>query len=239
MARAAAAPVEIGEIINFSGGANLRDAPSELAPNEAYGSYNCTFDERGGVASRLGYQKRNGVAIAAAKVVNDFYSQLLGVTITQVGSSIYRADSTSAAKTFSTTGCVTFAEFNALVVAVHPVDGIWTSPDGTVWTKVVAANAPTTGTLCVETWQARLFVGLSDGTLHWSDEGTIATWTATNFVSVWEKNQAPIVALHIGSGQDIQGTGVARVQARFGLSDQRSADGRLHRSLDDRRGCGP
>jgi hypothetical protein len=115
-----APPVEIGEITNFSGGANLRDAPSELAPNEAYGSYNCTFDERGGVASRLGYQKRNVTPIAAAKVINDFYSHMLGVTITQVGASLYRADSTSAAKTFTTSGCVTFTEFNNARRRVSP-----------------------------------------------------------------------------------------------------------------------
>jgi hypothetical protein len=138
-------------------------------------------------------------------IVNDYYSQLLGVTLTQCGRSLYRAASTVSVHTFSSAACVTFTEINGVVIACHPVDGLWSSPDGSVWTKITAANAPTTGTLCVETWQARLFVGLSDGTLHWSDEGTIATWTATNFVAVWEEDQAPIVALHIGSGQDIRG----------------------------------
>lgn len=206
MARGVAVPdIGIGQIANFAGGPNFRDTTDELAANESYGSYNCTFDERGAVASRLGYVKRNVTPLAAAKVVNDFYSSLLGVQLTQAGADLFRGDSNVSVHTFSTTGCVTFAEFNTVVVAVHPIDGIWTSPDGTVWTKVVAANAPTTNTLCVATWQARLFVGLSDGTLHWCDEGTLATWTATNFVAVWEKDQAPIVALHVGSGQDIQG----------------------------------
>lgn len=207
-ARTVSAPgLESGQITNFAEGPNFRDSPSELAALETYGSWNVTYDERGGASSRLGYQKRNGSALGTAgeKVVNDYYSPLLNLQLTQVNAKLYRADNTTAVKTFTTNACVTFAEINSLVIACHPVDGLWSSPDGTTWTKITAANAPTTGTNCVATWGARLFVGMSDGSVHWSDPGTVATWTSTNFVSVWMKNQAPIVALHVGSGQDIQG----------------------------------
>lgn len=207
MARSSAPPIELGQISNFSGGPNYRDSPSELAAAEVYGSYNITFDERGGASSRLGYAKRNGTPLGAAteKVINDYYSPLLGLQLTQVNAKLYRNDNITSVKTFTTNACVTFTEINGLVIACHPVDGLWSSPDGTTWTKIVATNAPTTGTLCVATWQARLFVGMSDGSVHWSDAGTVATWTSTNFVQVWMKDQQPIVALHIASGQDIIG----------------------------------
>jgi hypothetical protein len=69
----------------------------------------------------------------------------------------------------------------------------------------VAANAPTTNTLCVATWQGRLWVGMADGSVHWSNAGTLATWTVTNFNPIWSIDQDPIVALAVGSGQDIIG----------------------------------
>lgn len=137
--------------------------------------------------------------------VNDYYSPLLGVTLTQVGKYLFKGDSTASVKTFSSAACVTFCDFANVVIAAHPIDGLWQSTDGTTWTKITAANAPAGGTNCVAAWQARLFVGLTDGTVHWCNEGTLATWDANNFVAVWEVDQEPIVALHVGSGQDIQG----------------------------------
>lgn len=148
---------------------------------------------------------RNGGLVHGDFVVNDFYSSLLGVSLTQSGKNLYKSDNLAPVKTFTTSACITFTEIAGTVIACHPVDGLWQSADGSVWTKITAANAPTTNTLCVAAWQARLFVGLSDGTVHWSDEGTLTTWTATNVNPIWEKDQQPIVALAVGSGQDIQG----------------------------------
>lgn len=198
--------LEAGILSNFSGGPNFRDSPSELGPTETYGSWNCTYDERGGVASRLGYAKRNATPLGGVgdRIVNDFYSELLGVTLTQAGKSLYRADGATAVHTFTTNGCCTFTEFAGKVIVGHPADGLWYSTDGTAWTQITSANAPTTA-LCVATWQAKLWVGLSDGSVHWSNSGDPLTWTSTDFNNVWTKDEEPIVALHIGSGQDIQG----------------------------------
>lgn len=137
-------------------------------------------------------------------VINDYYSRLLGSQLTQVGVNLYLADNTTAVHTFTTTDCVTFAELNSLVIAAHPVDGIWYSSDGNTWTKVTDADAPTKP-LCVTTWQARLYVGLADGSVHWSDPGDPTAWTGTSFNEIWTKDQQPIIALHVGSGQDIIG----------------------------------
>lgn len=193
--------IEIGQITNFSGGPNFRDSPTELAATESYSAYNVTFDERGGVQSRLGYTKR-GSSLAASLVVNDFYSPLLSGFITQVGTSIYFGG--SSVKTFTTNGCVTFAELGGKVIAGHPVDGLWYSTNGTVWTQITSANAPATAN-CIKTWNAKLFVGMSDGSVHWSAASDPLTWASTDFNEIWTKDQKPIVALAIGSGQDIQG----------------------------------
>lgn len=197
--------IEIAEVTNFSGGPNFRDSPTELAANESYSAYNCTFDERGGVSSRLGYVKRNGSPLGAGvKIVNEFYSTILGAFVTQAGTGLYTADNTTVRKTFTTSDICTFAELAGKVIVGHPVDGLWYSTDGITWTHITSANAPTTAN-CIATWNAKLFVGMSDGSVHWSNASDPLTWTSTDFNAVWTKDQKPIVALYIGSGQDIQG----------------------------------
>ena len=195
---------EIAEITNFSGGVNFRDSATELAANESYSAYNCTFDERGGVASRLGHTKRNGTPLAASPVVNEFFSPLLNEFVTQVGTGLYTGDNTTSRHTFTTNGCVTFAELGGKVIVGHPADGLFYSTDGITWTHITSANAPATAN-CICTWNAKLFVGMSDGSVHWSNASDPLTWTNTDFNEIWTKDQKPIVALAIGSGQDIQG----------------------------------
>lgn len=193
--------IQVAEVTNFSGGPNFRDSPTELAANEAYDAYNVTFDERGGVQSRLGYSKR-GSSLAASIVVNDYYSPLLGGFLTQVGTGLYFSGTSR--HTFTTNTCVTFAELGGKVIVGHPADGLWYSTDGITWTQITSVNAPTTAN-CIATWNAKLFVGLADGSVHWSNASDPLTWTSTDFNEIWTKDQKPIVALAIGSGQDIQG----------------------------------
>ena len=173
---------------DFSGGPNLRDTPPELAKNELPDDMNVTFDERGGAASRKGYAKRNGTPFGAGLVINEFWSQVLGKWVTQAGKSLYLDDTNTIRQTFSTTDTVTFTELNSLVIACHPADGIYTSPDGITYTKVADADAPTKPTCC-EVWQNKLFVGDATGTVHWSNVGDPTAWTATDFNKLWEKDQ--------------------------------------------------
>lgn len=198
--------IEVGEISNFSGGENLRDSSTELAANEVYSAWNVSFDQRGGVQSRLGYVKRNLSTLGSGvKIVQDYFSPLLGVFLTQAGSGLYLNNGTSVVHTFTTSDCLTFAELGGKVIASHPVDGLWWSTDGSTWTHITSANAPTTGTNYIETWESKLFVGMSDGTVRWSAASDPLTWNANDFNAIWTKDQRPIVSLHIGSGQDIQG----------------------------------
>lgn len=203
MARSQTPGLEGASVRDFSGGINLRDAAGELGENELADGYNITFDERGGVASRLGYTLFNTTVFSGGEIVNVFWSQVLGKLITQAGPSLYLDTTNTARKTFTTSETVTFAELNSLVVACHPTDGLYTSTDGVTWTAVADPDAPK-GT-CVAVWQSKLFVGCPDGSVRWSDATDPTAWTATSFNKLWEKDQQPIVALHPGSGQDIQG----------------------------------
>lgn len=204
MATAPANALKGDEARDFSGGINLRDAPPQLAANELEDSWNVTLDERGGASSRLGYEQYNTVQFdTGALVVNEWPSPLLGTNITQVGAKLYKGTSNTATKTFSTSAIVTFRELNSLIIACHPIDGLFTSPDGVTWTVVADADAPKGS--CIEVWQNKLWVGCADGSVHWSAAGDPTAWTSTDFNKLWEKNQAGIVALNIGSGQDITG----------------------------------
>lgn len=61
-----------------------------------------------------------------------------------------------------------------------------------------------TGT-CIATWQTKVWVGKPNGQVQWSAIGDPDHWVPTDFNDIWEKDAQPIIALHIGSGQDIQG----------------------------------
>lgn len=202
MARTAAA-LKGDTLRDFSGGPDIRDASSQLALNEDSDAWNVTFDERGGVSSRLGYTKDNATAFSGGAVINQFWSQLLNAKITQAGLSLYLGTTNTARKTFSTDERVTFCELNSVVVACHPTDGLYTSADGVTWTAVADADAPKG--VCVATFQNKVFVGDSTGKVSWSAAGDPTAWTSTDFNKLWEHDQAGIIAMHIGSGQDIQG----------------------------------
>lgn len=188
---------------DFSGGPDIRDASSQLALNEDSDAWNVTFDERGGVSSRLGFTKDNSTVFSAGLVINQFWSQLLNAKITQAGKSLYLGTTNTARQTFSTSEIVTFCELNSVVVACHPTDGLYTSADGVTWTAVADADAPKG--VCVATFQNKVFVADSAGKVSWSAAGDPTAWTSTDFNKLWEHDQAGVVAMHIGSGQDIQG----------------------------------
>lgn len=167
-------------------------------------AWNVTFDERGDAASRLGYVKQNPAVFPAGAVVAVFWSGLVDERVTQAGTTLYLGDDITARHVFSTAEPCGFAETNDLLVAAHPADGLFTSPDAVTWTKVADLDAPAKP-LCVAVWQNKLYVGAGDGTVYWSQPGDPAGWDANDFIRIWEKDQEPVVALHPASGQDIQG----------------------------------
>lgn len=195
--------LQSGSATDFSGGPNIRDAASELSKNECLDAWNVTFDERGGVSSRLGMVKYNGTAYGGDLIQNEFWSQILSTKIVNAGAKLYKGTSNTVNKTFTTTARATFTELGVYVIACHPVDGLFTSVDGVTWTAVADVDAPK-GT-CIATWQNKVWVGKPDGSVAWCAAGDPLTWSATDFNKLWEKDTQAIVALHIGSGQDILG----------------------------------
>src|SRR5690242_19307383 len=87
--------------IDFSGGTNARDWPSELSPNEFPFSQNITIDERGYVQKRLGYEDRYGTAIGTGFVSNLFYWATQDIVVAQIGANLHK-DSGASFKTFTT-----------------------------------------------------------------------------------------------------------------------------------------
>lgn len=188
---------------DFSGGPNLRDAAPELAANECVDAYNVTFDERGGVSSRLGSAKYNASVYQAALVQNVFDWKAGNTVIVQCGAKLYKGTSTVANKTFTTAARVGFAEHAGYLMVVHPVDGLFSSTDGVTFTAVADPDAPKGDVLAV--WQNKLYVAGLTSRVTWSDAGNPLSWTSTSFVELREKDDETIVALEGASGTDIAG----------------------------------
>lgn len=59
--------------------------------------------------------------------------------------------------------------------------------------------------ICVATWQNKLWVGKTNGSVAYSNAGTPLAWTATDFNNIWTKDAKAVVALHVASGENILG----------------------------------
>lgn len=143
-------------LANFSGGLNLRDAPTELANTETPDCMNVTLTEIGGVQKRLGYIKKNPSPFTTAHPPQNLFGwKTAGVELTQCGPDVFRNNGTSSVHMFSTADRAAFAEFAGSVYAIHPVDGVIHSSDGTTWHAIAGSPKGT----CLEPWQNRLLCG--------------------------------------------------------------------------------
>lgn len=170
---------ELG-LADFSGGLNLRDAPTELANNESPDLWNVTLDERGGIVKRAGYVKKNPAPYTTGSPPQQGYEwKLNGTVLTQCGPDLFKDDATASVHTFSTAARVGFAEFASAVFAIHPVDGVYRSTDGITWTHVPGSPAGTV----LEPWQNRM-LALGDPanvtTLYASAIGDARNWSTTD-----------------------------------------------------------
>jgi hypothetical protein len=191
---------------NFAGGPNVRDAASELAPDEVLDSLNISYDERGGAVERLGMAKFNGSAYGGGVVQNEWWSTTAGALIVQAGASLYKGTSTVANKTFSTSARVGFADFAGKLCVIHPVDGLFTSTDGVTFTVVADVDAPKGN--CLEVWQNKLWSAgdpTNKARVTWSVAGDPTNYSATDFNEIRTKDNEQIVALKIAPGIDVLG----------------------------------
>lgn len=209
MATRTRASLKLDSMRDFSGGPNLRDAPPEFALNEGGDAWNVMFDERGGVTARLGYAKFNTTLFgSSAPIRNIYWSSMLGALITQAGASLYKGASTTAAKTFTTAARADFAEMAGLVIAAHPVDGLFKTSDAVTWTAVGGVGTPTKCD-ALAVWQNKLWVndrtGANPSRVYFSNAGAPDAFGSTSFVDLREKDNEQVVAFHISSGQDVLG----------------------------------
>lgn len=200
----------------FAGGLNLRDAPTELKPNESPSAWNVTLDERGGVVKRLGYEKWN--ASPATNLFQDsYYSELLNLNFwwSPADGKLYKDSSGTLTNvaTFSTasaTNRVSLVDFAGSTYCIHPVDGLQVTTDGASFTTVTTtghtAAVPSGDLLAV--WQNKLWIASSSSNrLSFSAPGDPTDWDSAGgggTVDIREKDDASIVALHGGSGIDFQ-----------------------------------
>lgn len=196
-------PVRAFEILDFSGGWNCADAASQVKPNESPDCMNVTLAEHGGLVMRLGLQRVNGSALAGV-LTNLYYSKVLALYFFQVGATLYRTTdfgSASSVATLSTGGRLAFVDFLNKMVAVHPVDGVFTY-DGTTWTNTTATVKGT----CAAVWQNKVFVGDSKR-LWWSEPSNVAFGfdTVNDFNDIREVDDEAITALGVGQGMDSEG----------------------------------
>lgn len=198
---------------DFSGGLNLRDAPSQLAANESPDCMNVTLDERGGVTKRLGLVRVTTGGSLASPPLNLFYWATGGITIVQVGAIVYKTTdfvTFTLLHTFTTAARVAFTDFQYQLVTVHPVDGVWVSTGGAfTQTAGGTANMEAVKGTCIASWQNKCWVGgdpVNKSRLWFCEPGDPAKWTiASAWIDIREKDDLSITALGIGQGMDIAG----------------------------------
>lgn len=235
---------------DFSGGLNLRDAPSEVADNESPDLLNVTLDERGGVVKRLGRTKYNSSQLNSTAFQNLFYWQTGQLMFTQQGTSIYNTNGggtwSAAVKTFSTSARVAFCDFQGKVVVVHPVDGVFTSTDGTTFTQTAGGtnNMEAVRGNCIAVWQNKVWVAgdPNNPPRVWaSNAGDPTKYTiATDFVDVREKDNALVTALGAGHGEDVQahaGLLVFKEESCYRINSANATTGFTFTTLDTQYGA--
>jgi hypothetical protein len=194
---------------DFSGGLNLRDAPSQVGDTEASDCMNVTCDERGGVVKRLGTQKYNATPIAGATGIKYMYfSDATNRMLAQVGTDLYATDGGGtwgpSIKTFTTTDRCHIVDFLKKAVIIHPVDGTFVYDGTTVGARV--ANSPVGD--CIAVWQNALWTaGDPDQRqrLTRSDLGQI-TWPAAPITNdIRDRDDQRIKCLAFSQGLDTQG----------------------------------
>ena len=127
-------------LTSFDGGLNIRDAPTEVAPNETPDCMNITLDERGGATSRLGINKLNGASLLPQSPTFLYYSTvadaLLAYISTDAGvGKLYNSTDAGVTwsvvtATFTAGASAAIIDFKDRVVLVNTLDGVYSYPSG-------------------------------------------------------------------------------------------------------------
>lgn len=201
-----------GEIVldDFAGGVNTRDDLSAIPQNESgFGTHDVHFDSGGAVTKRLVHAAYTGMpALPAGTPGFLFYSSVLNLFFTQVGTQLYRAAPGAGAWTatgavFGSTASIAMCDFAGRVVYCHPVSGTFTY---NVAEGVVNRSATVKGST-IAVWQNYAWVGgdptdtTTQARLYRSKVGDPTVWAAPDgaTVDLREKDSEIITALHGGT----------------------------------------
>lgn len=196
---------------DFSGGLNLRDAEARLSPRETPDCMNVTFDDRGGVMARLGYTIDGAMAaLAGGDISNGYFSEVLGQLVVQAGARLWRRTAAGAyteieraagADAFTTSARAGFCDFRttadgAVLIAVHPVDGVLKF--NLTLGVISVVTAAVRGDSCV-VWQNKVWVTGDPNNrqrVWWCNAGDAGTWTtASDFNDIRDDNDQDCVAI--------------------------------------------
>ena len=195
------------KLLDFSGGWNLRDAPSELAENESPDLLNVQLDPRGGVIKRLGYDRIGSGTVLSAAPSNIFYWDTNDRFIVQVGATVYSTQNFvtfTSIHTYSDASIAAFCDFQNRLVAVHPTDkvAVW---DGTTWTAI--SDSPRGN--CIAAWQNKVWVSGDPSAVtrvYACNAGDPTVWTLANdYNDMNDKDHLPVTAIGGGQGMDVAG----------------------------------
>lgn len=211
----------------FDGGLNLRDAPTEIAPNETPDCMNVTLDERGGVESRLGISKLNAASLLPAAPVALYFSRNCDALVAYistdagVGKLYSSTDGGVTWATFYTTltagGEGSFVDFKNRLVFVNTLDGVYSFPSdltAPVHTVGGSGNMEEVRGSAIAVWQNKCWVTgdpREDAThsrarVWHSNAGNEQLWTvASAFVDIRDVNTEPCTAIGAGVGMDVTG----------------------------------
>lgn len=202
------------EQLDFSGGWNYDDAPSELAPNESPDCLNMTLDERGGAVKRLGLEQLADTLAGAGQEF--FYWKSEQLLVWQIGAAVYAGSSFATAtliKTFSTSDRGGFADFLSKLVFVHPQDGVfvYSSSDGVLQSAGGANNMEYVKGDRVLVWQNACIV-IGDrrykARMWRSAFGDPMSWDVSatgNWADIRDVDDGILVAGGAQGGQDLAG----------------------------------
>jgi len=218
-------------LVNFDGGLNLRDAPTELGNNETPECMNVTLDERGGAAARLGIVKLNGSSLLPQAPSYLYYSTYADQLLAWVknngtgNSALYGSSNVGVTWTSlglfpdgATGAIIDFAGINGpRVVIVNTLDGVWSyNTSLTVPVHLTGATEKMDEVRgdAIAVWQNKLWVAgdIREDTTHSKARvwrcvaGDEQHWTvATDFTDIRDVDTLPVTAIGAGSGMDVTG----------------------------------
>jgi hypothetical protein len=215
------------QLQRFDGGLNLRDAPTEIAPNESPDCMNVTLNERGGIESRLGLLKLNAASLLPVAPSYLYYSTVADALLAYVPSDggvgkLYKSTDggvtwSVAYSTFTAGAEAAIIDFKNRVVVVNTLDGVYSFPSdlsAPTHTAGGSANMDEVRGSAIAVWQNRLFVtgDIREDSTHsqsrvWkSNIGSELLWTVgTDFNDIREVDTKICTAIGGGVGIDVTG----------------------------------